>query len=65
MSDDLLKQEEPKDEDVEAHRRKRLGTDESSDTPDDVEAHRKHRLATDEPASDDSDDVEAHRKHRL
>jgi hypothetical protein len=65
MSDDRLEQEEPKDEDVEAHRKHRLATDEGSETSDDVEAHRKHRLATDEPDSDDSDDVEAHRKQRL
>jgi hypothetical protein len=64
MSDDRLEQE-PKDEDVEAHRKHRLATDEGSETSDDVEAHRKHRLATDEPDSDDSDDVEAHRKQRL
>jgi len=64
MSDDRFEQEEPKDEDVEAHRRHRLGTDdEGSDTSDDVEAHRKTRLANDE--GDDSDDVEAHRKTRL
>ena len=64
MSDDRFEQEEPKDEDVEAHRKTRLGTDdEGSDTSDDVEAHRKTRLANDE--GDDSDDVEAHRKTRL
>jgi hypothetical protein len=65
MSDDRFEQEEPKDEDVEAHRKTRLGTDdEGSDTSDDVEAHRKTRLANDE-GGDDSDDVEAHRKTRL
>jgi hypothetical protein len=66
MSDDRFVQEEPKDEDVEAHRKTRLGTDdEGSDTSDDVEAHRKTRLANDELGADDSDDVEAHRKTRL
>jgi len=66
MSEDRFEQDVPKDEDVEAHRKTRLGTDEGSDTSDDVEAHRKTRLATDEPGSDDSaDDVEAHRKTRL
>jgi hypothetical protein len=67
MSDDRFEQEEPKDEDVEAHRRHRLGTDddEGSDTSDDVEAHKKMKLANDELLADDSDDVEAHRKTRL
>ncbi len=65
MSEDRFEQEEPKDEDVEAHRKTRLGTDEgsdTSDTSDDVEAHRKTMKANDEPGSDDSDDVEAHVK---
>jgi hypothetical protein len=63
MSEDRFEQEEPKDEDVEAHRKSRLGTDdEGSDTSDDVEAHRKTMKANDEPGSDDSDDVEAHVK---
>lgn len=65
MSEDLLKPEEPKDEDVEAHKKKALNleaTELGSDESDDVEAHRK-RHANEEPASeDDSDDVEAHRK---
>jgi hypothetical protein len=65
MSEDRFEQEEPKDEDVEAHRRSRLGTDEGSDTSDDVEAHRKTMKANDEPGSDDSDDVEAHVKRSL
>jgi hypothetical protein len=67
MSEDRFEQEEPKDEDVEAHKKKQLNveaTDElGSDESDDVEAHRKHHGATEEPASDDdSDDFEAHRK---
>jgi hypothetical protein len=60
MSEDRFEQDEPKDEDVEAHRKTRSGTDEGTDTPDDVEAHRKTRAANEEPGSDDSDDVEAH-----
>jgi hypothetical protein len=64
MSEDKFEQEEPKDEDVEAHRRHRLGTDETSDTSDDVEAHKKTMKANDEPGSDDSDDVEAHVRRR-
>ncbi len=68
MSEDRFEKDEPKDEDVEAHRneagRKALqGTDETgADTSDDVEAHRKHAM-NEEPGSDESDDVEAHRKH--
>ena len=69
MSDERLKQDEAKDEDVEAHRKQQraveatddLGTDDS----DDVEAHRRQQRlveATDEPGTDDSDDVEAHRR---
>jgi hypothetical protein len=66
MSEDRHQQDAPKDDDVEAHRKTRLATDEGSDTADDVEAHRKTRLANDDPGSDDSaDDVEAHRKTRL
>ena len=42
MSDELLKQEEPKDEDVELHSR-RKATDEETDTSDDVEAHVKRK----------------------
>jgi hypothetical protein len=62
MSEDRLEQEEPKDEDVEAHRRKHANDELGSDESDDVEAHR-HKHATEEPASDDdSDDFEAHRK---
>jgi hypothetical protein len=60
MSEDRFEQDEPKDEDVEAHRKTRAGTDEATDTADDVEAHRKTRAANEEPGSDDSDDVEAH-----
>jgi hypothetical protein len=65
MSEDRHQQDAPKDDDFEAHRKTRLGTDEGSDTADDVEAHRKTRLANDEPGSDDSDDVEAHVKRSL
>jgi hypothetical protein len=65
MSEDRHVQDTPKDEDVEAHRKTRLGTDEGSETPDDVEAHRKMRAANDEPGSDDADDVEAHVKRSL
>ena len=36
MSEDRFEQDVPKDEDVEAHRKTRLGTDEGSDTSDDV-----------------------------
>src|SRR5437870_12172779 len=50
MSEDRFEQEEPKDEDVEAHRRHGPGRD----VP-----------ATDELDSDDSDDVEAHRRKSL
>ncbi len=58
MSEDRFEQDEAKDEDVEAHKKKMLADDEL-----DVEAHRKKMLANDEPGSDDeSDDVEAHRK---
>jgi hypothetical protein len=68
MSDDRFEQDEPKDEDVEAHRRSAKGTDEAK-TPDDVDAHllsddveaHHHKVkANDEPGSDESDDVEAH-----
>ena len=42
MSEDLLKQEEPKDEDVEAHRKRHANEEPASeDDSDDVEAHRK------------------------
>ena len=44
MSEDRFEKDEPKDEDVEAHRRKPAVNDEpGSDTSDDVEAHRKHQ----------------------
>jgi hypothetical protein len=43
MSEDLLKQGEAKDEDVEAHKRHFKGNDEAgSDESDDVEAHKHH-----------------------
>jgi hypothetical protein len=65
MSEELLKQEEPKDEDVEAHRHGRKANEEpGSDDSDDVEAHRHGRKANEEAGSDDSDDVEAHVKRR-
>ena len=70
MSDDRFEQDEPKDEDVEAHRRGPKATDET-ETSDDVEAHRHGtRRANDELgdnellANDESDDVEAHVKRR-
>ncbi len=66
MSEDRFEKDEPKDEDVEAHRRKTAANDETgSDTSDDVEAHRKTKAANLEPGSDESDDVEAHRKHQV
>ena len=40
MSDDLLKQDESKDEDVEAHKHKFTGTEDPKSDDDDVEAHR-------------------------
>jgi hypothetical protein len=49
MAEDRHAQDEPKDEDVEAHKRHKNQNDELQ--------------ATDE--SDDSDDVEAHRKHKV
>jgi hypothetical protein len=67
MSEDKFEQEDAKDDEVEAHKKKahlnleatELGSDES----DDVEAHRRKAHANEEPASeDDSDDVEAHRR---
>ena len=67
MSDDRIEQEEPEDQDVEAHKKKHLNDEGGSDElnrneSDDFEAHKKK--ATEEPASEeDSDDVEAHRKH--
>ena len=73
MSDERFEQEEPKDEDVEAHKkhsmaRNTAASDELGTDSDDVEAHRKHSMArntaaTDEAGTDDSDDVEAHRKN--
>jgi hypothetical protein len=69
MSDDRFEQEEPKDEDVEAHKKLRKANDET-ETSDDVEAHHHKRKALDEPgsdellANDESDDVEAHVKRR-
>jgi hypothetical protein len=50
MSDDRFEQDEPKDEDVEAHRKTAKATDDA-DTSDDVEAHRKTAKANDEPGS--------------
>ncbi len=44
MSEDRVEQEEAKDEDVDAHRRHPLASDE----------------ANEEPGTDESDDVEAH-----
>ena len=64
MSEDRFEQDEPKDEEVDAHRKQRLANDETTDTSDDVEAHRKMARANEEPGSDDSDDVEAHVKRR-
>jgi hypothetical protein len=61
MSEDRFEQEEPKDEDVEAHKKSFKATDEGgSDDSDDVEAHKKSFKA--DGSDDDSDDVEAHRK---
>jgi hypothetical protein len=62
MSDDRFEQDEPKDEDVEAHKKTRKANEELA--LDDVEAHRHTRKANDEPGSDESDDVEAHMKRR-
>jgi hypothetical protein len=65
MSEERFDQGESKDEDVEAHRRLRMGNEEqgSEEESDDVEAHRRVRAATDEPGADEgSDDVEAHMK---
>jgi hypothetical protein len=67
MSEEKFEQEEPKEEDVEAHRRKHL-TDEApgelgDDDSDDVEAHRKRALTDELKDSDEgSDDFELHRK---
>jgi hypothetical protein len=67
MSEDRFEQEEPKDEDVEAHghypRNTAASDDLGSDDSDDVEAHRKKGL-TDElkDTDEDSDDFELHRK---
>jgi hypothetical protein len=57
MSDELLKNDESQDEDVEAHKHVRMGTDDLEDA-EDVEAHKHVRMGTD----DESDDVEAHRR---
>jgi hypothetical protein len=65
MSEDRFAKEEPKDEDVEAHKRSPMADESSSDETDDVEAHKKSFLANDEPGSDDSDDVEAHHKKTI
>jgi hypothetical protein len=63
MSEDRFEQEEPKDEDVEAHKKSFKADGSATDDSDDVEAHKKSFKASTEPGSDDdSDDVEAHRK---
>jgi hypothetical protein len=64
MSEDRFEQEEPKDEDVEAHGhypRNIPASDElgSDDADDDVEAHRKKSLTDD---GSDEGDFELHRK---
>jgi hypothetical protein len=64
MSEDRFEQDEPKDEDVEAHRKAAKASDEGETSEDDVEAHRMGRKANDEPGSDESDDVEAHVRRR-
>jgi hypothetical protein len=65
MSEDRFEQEEPKDEDVEAHGfypRDTPATGEPGDeSDDDVEAHRKKSSLTDDRSDDDSD-FELHRK---
>jgi hypothetical protein len=61
MSEDKFEQDEPKDEDVEAHHKRKANDDLALD---DVEAHSHKRKANDEPGSDESDDVEAHVKRR-
>ncbi len=68
MSDDRVEQDEPKDEDVEAHKRK--ANDEPTTTSDDVEAHHygkrkaNDELGSNELLANESDDVEAHVKRR-
>jgi hypothetical protein len=65
MSEDRFEQEEPKDEDVEAHGfypRNIPATDELGDESDDVEAHRKKALTDELKDSDEGDDFELHRK---
>jgi hypothetical protein len=67
MSEDRFEQEEPKDEDVEAHGhipRDTPAADElDSDDSDDVEAHRRKGLTDELKDSDEgSDDFELHRR---
>lgn len=65
MSEERFDQDEPKDEDVEAHRRAAMANEEqgSEEESDDVEAHRRVNAANVEPGTDEgSDDVEAHMK---
>jgi hypothetical protein len=66
MSEDRVDQEEGKEDDVEAHRRKHLTsepTDVGSDDSDDVEAHRRKHLTDELKESDDGlDDFELHRR---
>jgi len=66
MSEERFEQIESKenDEDVEAHRRPRMATDEptAEGESDDVEAHRRVRMANDDSTDEGSDDVEAHRR---
>ena len=63
MSEDRF--EEEREDEVEAHRKVRLGTDEprSEGESDDVELHRKVRLGSEEKGSDK--DVEAHKKQAM
>ena len=61
MSEERFEQDEAKDEDVEAHKKKALMANDEPGSDDDVEAHKKKALmANDEPGSDESDEVEAH-----
>jgi len=66
MSEDRFEQEEPKDEDVEAHGhypRNVPATGESGDDSDDVEAHRRKALTDELKDSDEEgDDFELHRR---
>jgi hypothetical protein len=66
MSEDRFEQEEPKDEDVEAHGhypRNIPATEELGDESDDVEAHKRKALTDELKDSDEgSDDFELHRR---